>query len=101
MEQLLEVVGDNEDHDLADLLDITSTLIEQYEARNQPAPPPVEPSEILKYLMAEHGLKQTDLKKEIGSQGVVSEILAGKRQINVRQAKELAKRFRVSTAVFV
>jgi HTH-type transcriptional regulator / antitoxin HigA len=34
-------------------------------------------------------------------QGVVSEILAGERAINVRQAKALAERFGVSPAVII
>ena len=38
---------------------------------------------------------------EIGSQGVVSEVLTGKRELNARQIKRLAKRFNVSPAVFV
>ncbi|MCE7920859.1 MAG: hypothetical protein DCC59_16705 [Chloroflexi bacterium] len=38
---------------------------------------------------------------EIGSQGVVSEILNGKRELNVRQIRALAERFNVSAAVFV
>jgi HTH-type transcriptional regulator/antitoxin HigA len=50
--------------------------------------------------MEEHGLKQLDLS-EIGSQGVVSEILSGKRQLNIRQIKILSKRFKVSPAVFI
>lgn len=50
--------------------------------------------------MDEHGLKQADLP-EIGSQGVVSEILNGKRELNVGQIRELARRFRVSPAVFI
>jgi HTH-type transcriptional regulator/antitoxin HigA len=50
--------------------------------------------------MVEHDLKQSDLP-EIGSQGVVSEILSGKRQLNVRQIKNLSKRFKVSPAVFI
>lgn len=37
-----------------------------------------DPITTLKDLMAEHGLNQSDLP-EIGSQGVVSEILSGKR----------------------
>jgi len=57
--------------------------------------------EVLKFLMEQHGLKQSDLRKEIGTQGVVSEILSGNRQINARQAKALAKRFGVSPAVFL
>ena len=49
--------------------------------------------------MDEHHLKQADLP-EIGSQGVVSEILNGKRELNVRQIQALADRFHVSPAVF-
>jgi len=48
----------------------------------------------------EHHLKQSDLS-EIGSQGVVSEILSGKRQLNTRQIKLLSARFHVSSAVFI
>jgi HTH-type transcriptional regulator/antitoxin HigA len=54
----------------------------------------------LHYLMAEHGLAQSDLP-EVGSQGVVSEILRGKRKLNLRQVQALAARFNVSPAVFM
>ena len=50
--------------------------------------------------MDEHGLSQADLP-EVGSQGVVSEVLRGRRQINVRQVRALSERFGVSAAVFV
>jgi HTH-type transcriptional regulator/antitoxin HigA len=49
--------------------------------------------------MAEHDLTQTDLP-EVGSQGVVSEVLHGKRELNVRQIRALAERFHVSPSVF-
>jgi antitoxin component HigA of HigAB toxin-antitoxin module len=58
------------------------------------------PSDTLKTLMEEHNLKQSNLP-EIGSQGVISEILSGKLQLNVRQIKLLSKRFNVSPAVFM
>jgi hypothetical protein len=51
-------------------------------------------------ILTEHDLKQSDLP-EVGSQGVVSEILSGKRDLNVRQMRALAKRFGVSPAVFI
>ncbi len=54
----------------------------------------------LKFLMEQHGIKQNDLH-EIGSQGVVSEILTGKRDINIRQVRALSERFGVSPATFV
>jgi HTH-type transcriptional regulator/antitoxin HigA len=50
--------------------------------------------------MEEHGLTQSDLP-EIGSQGVVSEVLRGKRELNIRQIRALARRFQVSPAVFI
>ena len=42
----------------------------------------------LNILIKEHGLKQSDLS-EIGSQGVVSEILSGKRQLNIRPGAKI------------
>jgi HTH-type transcriptional regulator/antitoxin HigA len=54
----------------------------------------------LKFLMEQHGLKQGDLQ-EIGSQGVVSEVLTGKRELNMRQVRALSPRFGVSTASFL
>lgn len=50
--------------------------------------------------METHNLHQNDLP-EIGSQGVVSEILNGKRELNVRKIKFLAKRFNVEPATFI
>ena len=66
----------DEEHDPADLLDIVSTLVGQYEDSNHPELPPVEPREVLRFLMEQHGLKQTDLTKELGGQSVVSDNLA-------------------------
>lgn len=51
--------------------------------------------------MEQHGLDQSDLKNEIGSQGVVSEVLNGKRQFNLTHIKKLAKRFHVTPATFI
>lgn len=101
MNQLLDLVGDDEDYPLADLLDVVGMLVAQYEDENTPGLESAKPLEVLKFLMEQHGLKQSDLRKEIGTQGVVSEILSGNRSINARQAKALAKRFGVSPVVFL
>jgi HTH-type transcriptional regulator / antitoxin HigA len=99
-DQIVDEIGSNENHPLAPLLDLLASLIEQYESENV-ALPGATPGEVLAYLMQEHGLKQVDLREEIGTQGVVSEVLRGKRRINGRQAKALAQRFGVSAAVFL
>ena len=98
MNQLVDEIGMNEAHPLYELLDTLGTLIHAYEEQHEPLQ---ESSgvEALQYLMEEHGLKQSELP-EVGSQGVVSEILNGKRELNVRQIRALAHRFGVAPAVF-
>lgn len=100
MNQLLDVVGDNEEHDLADMLELLGQLVEDYEYAHHSLPD-AEPGQVLRFLMDQHELRQVDLAQEIGSQSLVSEILNGRRQINTRQAKALAKRFGVSSSVFI
>ena len=75
-------------------------LIADYESQHC-ALPNAEPAQVLRFLMDQHDLKQIDLTLELGTQSVVSEVLSGRRQINVRQAKALAQRFSVSAAVFI
>lgn len=99
LDKILDEIGEEENHTLADLAEALGIFIESYEDTHVPIPESSGP-EILKSLMEEHGLKQSDLR-EIGSQGVVSEILSGKRELNVRQISLLAKRFSVSSAVFI
>ncbi|MGH6805189.1 MAG: helix-turn-helix domain-containing protein [Methyloceanibacter sp.] len=101
MESILDIVGDDEDHELVDLLDIVSTLVAQYENTHHPELPPAEPREVLRFFMEQHDLRQSDLAKELGSQSVVSEVLAGRRDLNTRQVRALAKKFSVSPAVFI
>jgi len=101
MDQLLEEVGDDEDHPLADLLDLVSVLVGQYEDENTPGLESASPRDVLRFLMDQQGLTQSDFRKEIGTQGVVSEILSGTRRLNARQAKALAKRFGVSPLAFL
>ena len=99
LDSVIDEVGENESHPLASLMETLGSLIESYEDQNIPE---IEgrPGDTLKTLMEEHDLKQSDIP-EIGSQGVISEILSGKRQFNVRQIKLLSNRFNVSPAVFM
>jgi HTH-type transcriptional regulator/antitoxin HigA len=99
LNHLLDQVGADEGHPLYALLDTLGVLIHAYEQEHMPMPWATG-RDVLSYLMEEHGLTQSDLA-EVGSQGVVSEILHGKRQLNVRQIRALADRFGVSPAVFM
>ena len=99
LDKLIDEVSEKGDPQIESLIDTLGTLIKDYEDRKV-AEPAGDPVGCLQYLMEEHNLKQSDLT-ELGSQGVVSEILRGKRQLNIRQIKALSERFKVSPAVFI
>ena len=99
LDELIDEVGNNEKHQLAPLLETVGNLIEEYE-NDHFIQPNSEPIEVLKFLMQENNLTQKDLNI-LGSQGVVSEILNGKRDLNVRQIKLLEDKFKISPSVFI
>jgi HTH-type transcriptional regulator / antitoxin HigA len=98
LNELIDEIGENEQHPLASLMEIVGIAVSSYEQSHCPIPSST-PQDVLAYLMEEHQLKQSDLS-EIGSQGVVSEILRGKRKLNTRQIQVLSQRFGVSADVF-
>lgn len=100
LDVLLDQIGDNERHPLAGLVDLISDHIVAYEAEHYP-PPRGSGVNALRVLMKEQGLTQSDFKKEIGSQGVVSEIINGHRQLTLKHIKHLAERFNVSPETFI
>lgn len=99
LDQLLDKIADDEKHPLMGLVDVVSYMIDSYDNRDNKTIAS-SPIEALKFLMQEHNLKQSDLS-DIASQGVLSEILNEKRQLNLRQVKQLAKKFNVSSATFI
>jgi len=99
LDQLIDDVGNDESHPLAALMDTVGTLIEAYDEEHFPFSEG-NPLDVLKYLIKKHHLTQSDLP-ELGSQGVVSEILSGKRSLNIRQIKLLSKRFHISPSTFL
>ena len=99
LDEITDIVRDEESHPLAGWMDVLGVLIATYEDEHV-AEPVSDPITVLRYFMEEKGLKQKDLS-ELGSQGVVSEILSGKRALNVRQVKALSERFNVPASVFI
>lgn len=99
MNALLDAGAADESHPLAGLAATLGELIGDYDARQFPVPD-VSGREMLRFLMEQHGLTQSELP-EVGSQGVVSEILSGKRELNLRQVRALARRFGIAADAFL
>jgi HTH-type transcriptional regulator / antitoxin HigA len=82
------------------LLKLIVVLIEDYETEHYPMDN-VTPHELLQHLMESNNTRQADLVGLIGSRGVVSEVVNGKRAISKAQAKALGEFFDVSPGLFI
>ena len=99
IDTLLDEVGDNEQHPLADVLDYLANQIKAYEDEHVLIPE-AKPREVLRFLMEQHDLAQSDLG-DCAPQSRISDILSGKREISKEIAKSLARRFHVRADVFL
>jgi len=96
---LLDEIGDDESHPLADVLDYLADQVKAYEDEHFSIPK-AKPHDALRFLMEQHGLRQEDLS-DCAPQSRISEILAGKRTISKEHAKRFARRFNVHADIFL
>lgn len=101
MAELMELdERDNPSPEQKELAELLTVLIEQFEERRYPIRK-ATPLEVLHHLMEARGLAQKDLWGILGSKGITSEVVRGKRSISKTQAKKLASFFKVSVDLFI
>jgi len=104
--ELVDYLIENDDEN--PLIDILAVKIAEYEEHNEQF---YEFNKVLegmstgvaalRVLMDQYNLKQTDLKNEIGSRSLVSQILSGKRSLTIDHIRSLSARFNVRCEVFI
>jgi HTH-type transcriptional regulator / antitoxin HigA len=99
VEHLMDL-GERMTPEQRELLDLLVVLIERFEAERYSLSA-ASPVEVLRELMEARGMKLAGLATLIGSKGVASEILSGKRGLSKTIIKRLAEHFRVSPEVFL
>lgn len=99
LDALLDAGAADEANPLAALAAMVGDLVSDYEQKHHPMPSEMSGAEVLRFFMERDGLRQSDIP-EIGNQAKVSEVLSGKRAINLRQAKALSARFGVPLTLF-
>lgn len=99
IDALIDEIGDDEIHPLAEVLDYLADQVEAYE-KEHTVIPEASPSATLRFLMEQHRLKQEDLA-DCTPQSRISDILNGRRTISKNLAKKLARRFNVSADLFI
>lgn len=96
---LADEIGDDENHPLFSMFELAMDLIQRWEEEHVIIPD-TEPKEVLRFLLEENNLKQKDLR-DIASPALISDILAGRREISRMLAKNLAARFGVNVSAFL
>lgn len=107
LEQLMTNAEDREGEPLLHLIDIVADAIEQYEdglenikLYNQETDS-IDPGvSTLRVLIDQHGLTYLDLKDEIGSKSLVSQILSGSKSLTKTHIANLSQRFNISPQLF-
>ena len=82
--------------------DLLGRALAEYAENRWPLEQPSggSPAALIRIIMDEHDLTQSEIP-EIGSQGVVSEILNGKRELNLRQINALSAKFGIQKSYFL
>lgn len=84
----------------ADLLEVLSLLILDYEEREMPIEK-IKPIDAIKLQMEELGISSTELSKALGGKGRVSELLNGKRPLSLRQIKILSPLLKIPANMLI
>ena len=71
-----------------DELELLAALIELYEEKHAPVPPP-DPIEAIRFRMEQEGLRPQDLVPLLGSRSRLSEVLNGRRPLTLAMIRRL------------
>lgn len=81
-------------------LEVFTTLIEAYEEKHHPIPPP-DPIEAIFYYLDSRGLTRKDLESFIGSRSRVSEVLNRKRPLSIEMIRRLHDQLGIPAEVLI
>ncbi len=84
----------------ADQLDVLVTLVEAYEEKHCPIPPP-DPIEAILHYMESPGLSEPDLETYLGSDTCVSEVLNRERTLSLDMIRKLHKGLGIPADILV
>lgn len=83
-----------------DRLEVIVTLIEAYETKHHPIPPP-DPVEAILFRMDQLDLDRKDLEALIGSRARVSEVLSGRRSLSLGMIRRLHGRLGIPAEILI
>lgn len=107
VEHLMKKAEDREGEPLLHMIDMVSESIAQYEKSIESVSTFIKEVEnvdpgvsTLRVLIEQYNLSYSDLKEEIGSKSLVSQILSGSKKLTRAHIAKLTKRFGISPELF-
>ena len=84
----------------SDELEILSILIKEYEQKRFPIPRP-KPLEAIRFRLEQMDITEVELSRILGHRSRKSEILSGKRKLNLTMIRKLHDRLRIPADVLI
>lgn len=84
----------------SDELEILSILIKEYENEHYPVPKP-NPIEAIKFRLDQMNMSEADLSAILGYRSRKSEILSGKRKLNLAMIRKLVEKLHIPADVLI
>lgn len=90
----------NPDSKESDELEVLSILIKEYENEHYPIPRP-NPLEAIKFRLEQMNMSEAQLSEILGYRSRKSEILSGKRKLNLSMIRKLAEKLHIPADVLI
>jgi HTH-type transcriptional regulator/antitoxin HigA len=84
----------------SDELEVLSILVKQFEQEHYAVPKP-KPLEAIKFRLEQMGMSEAELSQILGHRSRKSEILSGKRKLNLSMIRKLSERLHIPAAVLI
>lgn len=85
---------------LSDELEVLSILVETYEKKHYPIPPP-HPIEVIRFRLEQKGVDEKELIKILGGRSRKSEILSGRRKLSLAMIRELHDKLNIPAETLI
>jgi HTH-type transcriptional regulator/antitoxin HigA len=92
--------GAKENTPAGDEFEVLFTLVEAYEEKHYPIPPP-HPIEAIRFRLEQKGVDEKELIKILGGRSRKSEILSGRRKLSLAMIRELHDKLNIPAETLI
>jgi HTH-type transcriptional regulator/antitoxin HigA len=100
LKRIEELWGAKENTPVGDEFEILFTLVEAYEEKHYPIPPP-HPIEAIRFRIEQGTIDDKELTKMLGGRSRKSEILSGKRKLSLNMIRTLHKKLKIPVETLI